>query len=381
MAAIGGVVGVALFCVCEVVPYIVRRVRRGVANHQRRNPEFDGIKGKVQFALTKLRAGSDKVQRLYRGAPHAPLAKLLDENDIIDVVVTYLRISDACLLRGASTSVKASPWSQAFRPRIYVFGGHPNLASVESLEQAAVQSCWQVAEPMPHSRFWATGAAVGGRMYMCGGTSGGGALSSCDCFDPDHGTWENLPDMLQRRVWPACCAIAGCLYVFGGRDGNRVLDAVEVYDVAVSQWERLEPMNVPRYGATAAALRGFAFVCGGGIAVGADDTSALNSVERCGGRCGCNALKSTEILDPERANWELDWEVLETSTMSVGRYGAMSAVLGGRIYVMGGRAGHNSSALRSVEVFHPVRGWAAAPSLVESRVWSVGVSMVERSNG
>eukprot|EP00966_Prymnesium_polylepis_P268265 6197266-Prymnesium_polylepis.1 len=52
--------------------------------------------------------------------------------------------------------------------------------------------------------------------------------------------------------------------------------------------------------------------------------------------------------------------------MAIGRNSAAAAVVGGKIYVSGGRSGSNY--LSSVEVYDPARSvWAAAPSMATVR--------------
>merc|ERR1719329_1800729 len=105
---------------------------------------------------------------------------------------------------------------------LYVCGGssglmHTPLCSVERLDISV--GVWKPVPAMAERRRGAAVAAMGGKLYVAGGTYIE-VLSSAERFDPETSTWNALPPMSVGRHCAVAAATAGCLYVFGGSSGN-----------------------------------------------------------------------------------------------------------------------------------------------------------------
>lgn len=163
-------------------------------------------------------------------------------------------------------------------------------------------------------------SAFPGDVYVCGGRDGDGrTLSSVDRFHPS-GSWEPAPPMLNSRCGAASAVLNGEIYVCGGAatpgEGDDVLlAAAERFRPGSPRWEALPDMTMPRDGAAAGVLDGHLFVCGGRTG----ETLELSSGER---------------FDPASERWQ-GWG--HVPLMSEQRVCLTSAVLGGALYVLGGR--------------------------------------------
>ncbi len=68
---------------------------------------------------------------------------------------------------------------------IFALGGHNGLSIFESVERMDLgRGEWREALPMLSKRCRLGVAALGGRIYACGGYDGSLFLKSVECFDP-----------------------------------------------------------------------------------------------------------------------------------------------------------------------------------------------------
>jgi len=161
------------------------------------------------------------------------------------------------------------------------------------------------------------------------------------------------------RIMPALqAAFPGHVYLCGGEDGDeraQTLDSAVCVRLAPgsdSCWEALPHMPARRESAAAGVIAGLLYVCGG---------MALDGVVEAD-----KMLASADRFDPRRGG---AWEALPP--MSVARDGASAAVLAGKLYVIGGRAGQHL-VLSSLECFDPQRGewegWGVLPLMLFPRI-------------
>ena len=62
-----------------------------------------------------------------------------------------------------------------------------------------IKNVWTPMVPMltPRGRFDVT--QIDGKLFACGGSNGSVELRTVECYDPEAGKWETLPDMMQTR--------------------------------------------------------------------------------------------------------------------------------------------------------------------------------------
>ena len=107
---------------------------------------------------------------------------------------------------------------------------------------------------MPHSLHSHAAAATGGKIYVTGGVTQGGTLSSVCVYDPQDDAWTQLASMGIARRYHASAAVGGKLYVFGGFDAGGALSTVEAYDPASNNWAQVSSLTSARDSLVAVAL-------------------------------------------------------------------------------------------------------------------------------
>ena len=97
-------------------------------------------------------------------------------------------------------------------------------------------------------------AAMGGKIYVTGGSNLGNTVSSVCVYDPQADAWTQLASMgIARRVH-ASAAVGGKLYVFGGNTTSEPLSTAEVYDPASDSWAQGLSLTAVRETPVAVAL-------------------------------------------------------------------------------------------------------------------------------
>uniref|UniRef100_A0A7S4RJK6 Uncharacterized protein n=1 Tax=Alexandrium monilatum TaxID=311494 RepID=A0A7S4RJK6_9DINO len=343
--------------------------------------------------------------------------------------------AETLALRSASRGCGACAGNIFRGHEIYACGGRDVAHAgrpLQTAERLHLQSrAWEALPPPPRAgRLGCAGAALRGRMYVCGGGVGPSA-STAIRFDPCRREWEDLPSMSARRKGAAAAAAVGRLFVIGGSDSaeRTVHTSAESFDpdapsprpaAGRGRWELLPGgMAEPRrsFAAAAIAVGGNAeIVVSGGttLPIGQEgnghaphaSAEALGltgggavwrrlspmAVPRaghaaaalggrifvCGGSVGDGVgLATVECFDPA-VEGPAAWT--SSTPMNVGRSCPAAAVLSGRLYVLGGSRHwtRGTPAEQSAECFDPVTAhWEAAPTLLEPRsefcagaVWS-----------
>lgn len=130
------------------------------------------------------------------------------------------------------------------------------------------------------------------------------------------GVWSVGAPMSTARSHAAAAAWGSALYVFGGGGpGFVALTAAERYDPAADRWTPIAPMPTARSGIVAVTFQQRIYVMGGGFKK-PDGTFQF--------------LTTVEIYDPEKDSWTRGPDLLRRHDAPA------AAVLGGRIYLMGG---------------------------------------------
>ncbi|XP_055329861.1 kelch-like protein 5 [Paramacrobiotus metropolitanus] len=207
---------------------------------------------------------------------------------------------------------------------ILVCGGRSKpLSECRVWQYDATGFAWTDLEPMGHKRYGAGVVALNGRIYAMGdvdlraGTRGRSVtLSSMEVYDPEGGKWEFVASLPITLVDFAVLACANRLYVFGGESANREeVNRVYCYDPVGDVWSRMADMSTERRCCTACVgTSGQIYVIGGS----ADADEA--------GHCGY----LVEAYDTATNQW------CKKKNMLVSRHSAVSACVGGAIYVVGG---------------------------------------------
>ena len=151
-------------------------------------------------------------------------------------------------------------------------------------------------------------AVVNGMIYLIGGHSSAGLLSSVDAYDPSTGTWSQKASMPTPRTMLAVAVVNGMVYAVGGLGGAG--NELQAYDPASDTWTTKAAMPTARRELTAAVLNGELYAIGG-----TTDGGYANVVE---------------AYNPGSNTWA------SKASMPTARSDTASAAANGGMYVFGG---------------------------------------------
>lgn len=270
-------------------------------------------------------------------------------------------------------------WSATANGKFYLFGGSPErIGNTRVLPGRVIEydpstNTWTMKKKMPHPNEHMAVAEYQGKIYLFGGAStehrgqarpSNYQLNESWEYDPANDSWKSLVPMPTRRNAASAVAVGGKIYVIGGSGlapGSQnptspanllVLSANEAYDPATNTWQTLQPMPTPRHHAAIGAVDGKIYIIGG-----------LTGVSRVGDYAG-NATSVTEEYDPTTDRWH------EMKKMPTARSGMGWATYQGHIFVAGGeiRNYELDAVLHAFEEFDPATNqWFRLPPMPMAR--------------
>jgi N-acetylneuraminic acid mutarotase len=207
----------------------------------------------------------------------------------------------------------------------------------------AVENSWTTKEPMPTARGGLGVAVVNGMIYAIGGLNNNTQLAVNEEYNPVTDTWTTKTPMPTARSGFAIAVYQNKIYCIGGTtgDSNNVVSGFtgvnEVYDPATDTWATKKAMPTPRADFSASVVNGKIYCIGGKKYWGVDPFY--------------QELNVTEVYDPARDSWTTK------SPMPIPVLGYASAVVDGKIYVIGGsrhfQLGWELSTVGSNQVYDP----------------------------
>jgi N-acetylneuraminic acid mutarotase len=215
--------------------------------------------------------------------------------------------------------------------KIYLLGGYEGANFAPRADTWVLDTAWTQLADQPIARGAATAQAIGGIIYVAGGSSGGAALPDLYAYDSAANTWAQKPIMLTPREHLASCVLGGKFITIGGRDpitSNK--NAVEAYDPAANAWSALAPMPTARGGLAATVASGVCYVVGG---------------ERWDTNTEPTTYDNNESFDGNA--WTTQ------SPLPTRRHGLGAATLNGQVYVIAGGPMHGFTYSNVVEIFTP----------------------------
>eukprot|EP00066_Takifugu_rubripes_P010243 XP_003977890.1 PREDICTED: kelch-like protein 33 [Takifugu rubripes] len=242
---------------------------------------------------------------------------------------------------------------------------------------------WKRLGEMPDKpRFRHGVATMTGRLYVVGGCyfyTKDDIMKSAYSYDPIQNCWKRLADMLQFRSNFSVVAHEARLYAIGGdKEINTNIDSVEMYIPETDSWSYVHPLPEVLSGHGVNVTNAGIFISGGfnskyeclpsvflydptrGGTYLADMASdrALHCMEALQGRLYvaggvCNLKKfytdqqACEVYDPGANAWTM------VASLPVPHVGAASAVLEGKIYILGGYSQDGYTETRLIHRFDP----------------------------
>lgn len=235
--------------------------------------------------------------------------------------------------------------------KVYVIGGQIRGSNVDLVEVYDPQTdSWGtpiVTGSFTPRRNFAS-VFINGKIYTLGGDLGidaeHRATDLVEVFDPKTNTWSTLSSsglsVPLRAMKPI--VIGSKIYAFGGIDDTGAVTPIVIFDVLTNTWTTPNTKGI--------------FNSAGGISV----AMVNNKVHVFGGALGAYPnyvfRNSVDIFDLATNTWS----TLSTTGHFTPRIGATSAIINGKIYVLGGS--NNSGFSDAVEVFDPSTNTWTTPS-------------------
>jgi Kelch motif protein/kelch motif-containing protein len=220
------------------------------------------------------------------------------------------------------------------------------------------QASWTKAAPFPEPAEELYGIAANGKIYVMGGYEAGKPLGIVQEYDPAADKWTKKKPMARPAHHEALAEYRGKIYMMGGfvaptsgqPGGWQPIDNAWEFDPVADSWKALAPLPTKRGSAFATEVGGKIYVIGGASTHPGAKEIALYA-NGPGRSVGAN-----EAYDPATNKWE------PRSPMPTARNHAFGGLVGGKIYVIGGRLGSSFSAASSnsdvVEEYDPaVDSW------------------------
>jgi len=211
----------------------------------------------------------------------------------------------------------------AVNGKIYVAGCYVSsdmqTATTENYAYDPAMDAWTAAAPLPAGteRAAACVAVLGSDMYVIGGAREGKSVDSVAVYDATADSWKTLANLPEKREHCAAGAIGGKIYVGGGRlDGiSGVEPKTWEYDPAKDAWTQKADLEPARGGLAGAVLQNRLLVFGG-----EGNPAAMSN----------GVFPDIDAYDPVTDTWT------RIGSMDVPRHGYGAAVVGERVYLMGG---------------------------------------------
>src|SRR5262245_61034149 len=192
--------------------------------------------------------------------------------------------------------------------------------------------------PLPEPAEEYTHAVVNNKLYLMGGNSavftpGGRSMHPARVLEYDLATdkWTQKKQMPVFSDHMSAAGLNGKIYVVGGtgamrqEDPNLTLDLAWEYDIAADKWNPIAKLNAKRTAGAAVELGGKIYFIGGTTDL---PNPAGGPPQNAGLVVGTN-----ESYDPATNRWETH------KPMPTPRNHPAIGVVGGKIYVIGGRVG------------------------------------------
>ncbi len=252
-----------------------------------------------------------------------------------------------------------------------------------TIDNVAVQEVWdRIPQDSPSYRYGVGTINLGNRMYVIGGYDNTTFTQTdrVEMYNPTTEAWTELTPMPTPRDYPVCWTLDGKIWVLGGYNGN-VGDvySLEIYDPVSDSWEtRSTPVSYGRSSYwNGGAIKGMVYlntysnevliydpvlddwtnnIAGGGQSFYGASTAVIDDkLYIVGGWDGSAYSSQMSVFDPA------DNSTTVLSSMPTDRQEPVTGVIDGRLYVVGGM--NYSGQLSMVEIYDPV-----------ALTWSLGVS-------
>jgi len=231
-----------------------------------------------------------------------------------------------------------------------------NFPSTKATQE---ESSWTSMTPMPTARGELGVAVANGKIYAIGGLSDDLPVNNNEEYNPVTNQWTEKMPMPTARSGVAIAVYNNKIYVIGGTVGNGYIGNNEVYDPATNTWETKASMPTPRTDLTASIVNDKIYLIGG---------KKYSSTSPY-----FNETNVNEVYDPANDSWSTK------TPIPTAVYGYASAVINGKIYIIGGSKSTtllgSSIFVNSNQVYNPQTDkWSLAANLPDVATYGAAAS-------
>jgi PKD repeat protein len=115
---------------------------------------------------------------------------------------------------------------------------------------------WTPLAPMPSPRVFPATAALNGTIYVAGGLGDNDPLSDILAYDPGTNAWRTAGTLRYGVGAAGAAALDGRIYVVGGQGAQGPRDDLQIFDPATGEVEAGPPLPLPMAWGTATVLDG-----------------------------------------------------------------------------------------------------------------------------
>lgn len=222
------------------------------------------------------------------------------------------------------------------------------VAGTPQSPSAKLRGTWSNRAPLLAKRAEVGVAALGGKIYVVGGSTLGNQASQLNQeYDPATDRWRDRAPLPRGMSHAGVAGLNHKLYVIGGFSGAGVhvgaLNLAFEYDPATDNWRQLAPLSSPRGSVGVAAVGGRIHVIGG---------RGIDKV----------TVATHEVYDPSTGKWN------EAAPLPTARDHMGVIVVDGKIHVIGGRTAGSGDNTNLHDVYDPAtNSWESAAPLLTSR--------------
>ena len=213
--------------------------------------------------------------------------------------------------------------------------------------------------PMPTARGGLGVAVLNGKIYAIGGLNGDVPLSTTEEYNPVTNQWTTKAPMPTHRSGFAITVYKNKIYVIGGTIGNGYVGNNEAYDPITNTWETKASMPTPRADLCTNLVNDKIYLIGGKKY---SSTSPYFT-----------EINVNEVYDPANDTWTTK------TPIPTAVYGYASAVINGKIHIIGGSKSPTSLGssvfVNSNQVYDPQTDkWSLAANLPDVATYGAATS-------
>lgn len=228
-------------------------------------------------------------------------------------------------------------------------------------------SCWTTAERLPTARIEMAGVMAADKIYIIGGFTDRSS-DIVEAYDPLQDKWSVLASLPEKLDHLAAATYNDKIYVVGGfKENGSPSNRLFIYDISSDEWKEGSEMPTARGALTAEFLDGILYAIGG-------DTDAAIQEDKYN---PSGETDTNEAYDPETDSWS------QKQPMPTPRHHHVSAVVAGKLFIIGGRYGletsdHRFNNTNANEVYDPKQNaWVSLDPMPTDRSGAAATAVKE----